>query len=72
VNIVFVDVQLKSKAKHASYLINGFVYHSFLGIDEKEYLRLPQRYVDHGFKRGRWETPYIRVPSIAVRLRDPT
>lgn len=68
--LVYVDVQLKSKYKYASYLIDGLVYDSFIGVDNREYLRLPQRYVDHGFKRARWETPYIHVPGNAVRLRE--
>lgn len=68
----FIDVKLRDIKKVASYLIDGTQYDSFLGEDGTEYIRLMQRYVDHGFKRARWETPYIRVPSRAIKLREKT
>lgn len=67
--LIYVDVQLKSKTPYATYLVAGFEYHSFMGVDGVEYIRLPQRYVDHGFQRARWETPYIRVPGHALKIR---
>jgi hypothetical protein len=55
---------------HAKYLINGLEYHSFICNDGVERIRLPQRWIDHGFNRARWETPYIAIPPHALKLRD--
>ena len=68
--VFFFDVELRTREKLNSYLINGVQYDSFTGKDGVEYIRLMQRYVDHGFKRARWETPYIRVPIHAIKIRE--
>lgn len=63
-------MRLRSKKKFASYYINGFIVDSFIGEDGVEYLRLLQRRVDHGFGKPRWETPLMRVPPNAIKLRE--
>lgn len=65
-------MKFSNPKKHASYFYNGMILDSFMSDAGFEYIRLPQKRIDYGFGKPRWETPYIEVPYNAIKLRDKT